>query len=193
MYRVKRAVDYLSQFARQLQGVKNCCVVPQILPKSSLQACSGSDAYTAAVPQPRQIDDGIGLFGALQRLFGGRRYRRGVQTFGVQAMCYSDCVFRQLKLVNDNGTLNFDESNKVFMTELSKLNVKSDLWQNVTQDSFLKCMDPASKGTPLQITTDSGRICFSRPTVLMTCVKRLMAKRCSEVYNSSKKFNFFKL
>ncbi|CAB3363944.1 Hypothetical predicted protein [Cloeon dipterum] len=182
--RTRRAVDSLNQFVRQMQLSKNCCVVPQIVPKTSLDACVGSDAYTDSALQARQIDQGVGLFGALQRLFGGRRSRRSLQTFGVQAICYTDCVFRKLNLVNDNGTLLFDEANRIFMNELGNVKLKAAEWQNVTNDAFVKCLDPASKGTPLQIVTGSGRICFSRPIILMTCVKRLMAKKCTEISTS---------
>jgi hypothetical protein len=45
--------------------------------------------------------------------------------------------------VFDNTTINFLESNRIFLTELAPVK-KFDAWQNVTINALIKCVDPAT-------------------------------------------------
>lgn len=46
--------------------------------------------------------------------------------------------------VSDNATINFVESNRIFVTELVPLKNKFEAWQNVSINALMKCVDPAS-------------------------------------------------
>ncbi|XP_059476893.1 uncharacterized protein LOC132197564 [Neocloeon triangulifer] len=187
----------LRQAYSSLNDVEGCCSLPPLLPSEALAACNPIFEGKTVNKRQKQKQQSqkkknnnapLSLINQIsKRLFPqnnkksnaarkGRQTTAAAQKITLQSVCYTDCTFSYLNLLNESALM----LNDIELTMKDTINNKTI--NDVLDDALYTCEEPSACATPESILLD-GKYCSIKPTILMNCVRKhllesLKGKNC---------------
>ncbi|XP_059476954.1 uncharacterized protein LOC132197599 [Neocloeon triangulifer] len=195
LHRTKRGnfAARLNTIYQRLSDNEDCCKdpLPDILPQDAMDACQNGNYVPQKQKQKQKTKQKDNWLSRIRKNFlpstakkattnnknqAARKGRQAASTepqkILLSSVCYTDCVFSYLGLLNESALIlqKIEDTFKATNTDPK--------WENTILDALYACEEPSACASPETILVNKKYWCM-KPTILMNCMRIQLSKACA--------------